>query len=132
MVPEFANTLNEALCERHSQRCQLPDGSVHPTVLTECHKTFANAEEIRRELLALGAHAPGSEHSLCRDLDDRCPGWAEGGDCDSNAGALLIIASHRAPLYDQRFDPAVAAAAWAGEKVRSVNRKPDSPCQIVC
>ena len=91
MVLEFANTLNEALCERHRRYCADADGALAPALAAECRTTFAIAEEIRAALLELGAVPQGSEASLCRDLEERCPDWALAGDCDANAGA----AAHR-------------------------------------
>lgn len=86
-VLEFANTLNEALCERHRVRCADAAGAVPAAVVAECRKTYALAEEIRVAYLELGEASQGPEAALCRDGDERCPDWTRSGDCDSNAGA---------------------------------------------
>ena len=87
LVLEFVNTINEGLCERHSNRC--PAASSNIQFQQECGHVVALAESIRQELLSAGQSAPPDSSSLCRNKDRRCHSWAAAGNCESNAGVTL-------------------------------------------
>lgn len=77
---EVPVTLNAAFCEHHRTKC-LPSEELE----RECGIVDSYAAELDAALAAIEDQLPDP----CSDRDDRCPKWAQAGECDKNVGYML-------------------------------------------
>jgi len=109
--------LNEAFCELHLSRCQHTE-----ELISLCRNVTSLAEalitEIRQEEDEITRYGVP-----CYDEDERCPGWADQGECRKNPG-FMVRECRKSCLVCHSHGPPLRAEAPAGSGREHRTRTP--------